>query len=47
MAVAGSGIGKRSIDIHVGATNRRFANDREGFARIRGFPGNMGSNGSS
>ena len=46
-AVASFDIGKRVIDIHVGGVARRFANDRKGLVQIRGFPGNMGSGGSS
>ena len=39
MAVAGFDIGKRFIDIHVGETGCRFANDKEGFVRLGKFLG--------
>ena len=42
MAVAGFDIGKRFIDIRVGGTGGRFANDREGFVRLGKFPGQHG-----
>ena len=46
MVCAGFDIGKRFIDIRVGGTGGRFANEREGFVRLGKFPGNTGSGGS-